>query len=72
MYFEVTLCPTCAHVSSACTCEASPDEARAILEELHRITSAPAPLEDCPFTLTPPKLKRAPKFTPDGWQESLF
>ena len=68
MYFEVTLCPTCARVRSSCECPATPDEARAILEDLHRITSAPAPLEPCPFALTRP----AAKYTPSGWQARLF
>lgn len=56
------------HVSQ----DASPDEAREILRELAAALDKPAPAEDCPFTLTAPKPKRAPKFTPEGWQESLF
>lgn len=50
---------------------ATPEEARAILEELHRVTSAAAPLEHCPFSLTPPKApKRKPAVQPELFSRS--
>jgi len=61
-------CNHCEFVIEIDARPATPEEARTIMRELFELTSAPAPLEDCPFTLTPPEAPRRPV----GTQPTLF
>ena len=58
---------SCDGCEFVCELDATPAEAAAIMRELHELTSQPAPLEDCPFTLSAPSAA-APRIT----QPTLF
>lgn len=51
----------------ASAAQAAPEEARAILAELHAMTQKDAPPLDCPFTLTSQPARR-----PEPRQASIF